>query len=244
MIKKIEGIVLNEQSYGDSSKILNVITKDYGIIGILSKGCKKIKSNLRIVSTKLTYGNFNVYYKEDKLSTLISVDVINELSNIKTDIEKISYASYILDLANNVIKQNNNENIYELLISSLIKINEGFDPMVITNILELKYLDYLGVMPVLDSCVVCGDTKSISTISSYKGGYICNSCLKDEKIVSDKTIKLIRMFYYVDISKIEKLEINNIVKNEINNFLEEYYNRYTGLYLKSKEFVNSLKKIK
>ena len=65
MIKKIEGIVLNEQSYGDSSKILNVITKDYGIIGILSKGCKKIKSNLRIVSTKLTYGNFNDYFVPD-----------------------------------------------------------------------------------------------------------------------------------------------------------------------------------
>ena len=59
-------------------------------------------------------------------------------------------------------------------------------------------------MPIIDSCSVCGSTKSIATLSSYKGGYLCNNCLKDEKIVSEKTIKLIRMFYYVDISKIDK----------------------------------------
>lgn len=243
MIKKIEGIVFSEQAFGDTSKILNVITKEYGIVGIMSKGCKQLKSNLRVVSSKLSYGYFNVYYKEDKLSTLISVDIINEFNNIKTDIEKISYASFLLELASNVLKQNYSEEIYNLLISSLIKINENYDPMVITNILELKYLDYLGVMPVIDRCVICGSTKAIATLSSYKGGYICNNCLKDEKIVSDKTIKLIRMFYYVDISKIDKLDISNNIKNEINNFLDEYYDRYTGLYLKSKSFIKDLKKI-
>ena len=82
------------------------------------------------------------------------------------------------------------------------KINEGYDPMVITNILELKYLSYLGVMPVIDKCSICGTNKSIATLSSDKGGYVCNNCLTNEKIVNEKTIKLIRMLYYVDISKI------------------------------------------
>ena len=115
--------------------------------------------------------------------------------------------------------------------------------MVITNILELKYLDYLGVMPVLDRCSVCGSEKSIATLSSSRGGYICNNCLKNDRMVSAKTIKLIRMFYYVDISKIEKLDISELCKNEINTFLNEYYENYTGLYLKSKNFINNIKKL-
>ena len=242
-MEKIEGIIVSVNDFKESSKILNIFTKEYGVIGVIAKGCKSIKSTLRSVTDRLTYGYFYMNYREDKLSVLSSVDVINPFKNIKKDIECISYASYILDLATQVYKQNNSSDIYKLLIYSLIKINELYDPMVITNILELKYLDYLGVMPVLDRCSVCGSEKSIATLSSSRGGYICNNCLKNDRMVSAKTIKLIRMFYYVDISKIEKLDISELCKNEINTFLNEYYENYTGLYLKSKNFINNIKKL-
>ena len=111
------------------------------------------------------------------------------------------------------------------------------------NILELKYLDFLGVMPVLDECAMCGSKHAIVTLSSYRGGYVCENCYTNEKKVSDKTIKLIRMFYYVDISKISKLDISQSSKNEINIFLDDYYSRYTGLYLKSKKFIQNLQKL-
>ena len=115
--------------------------------------------------------------------------------------------------------------------------------MVITNILELKYLDYLGVMPIIYECSLCGSRTSIATISGSNGGYICNNCLTNETVVDEKTIKLIRMFCYVDISKISKLEISDKVKLEINTFLEDYYDKYTGLYLKTKDFLKNLNRI-
>jgi len=244
MIEKVEGIVVSTQDYGETSKILNVITKEYGIIGIIAKGCKNIKSNLRSCTDKLTYGYFNIYYKKDKLSTLSSVDVINNFKNIKKDIDKISYAAYLLELSGQVIKHSYKEGIYDLLIDGLIKIDEDYDPLVIMNIIELKFLDYLGVMPVIDACCKCGKTTSICTLSSYAGGYLCNSCRTNEYIVSDKTIKLLRMFYYVDLSKISKVEVSKEAKYEINRFLDEYYDRYTGLYLKSKNFIKNLDKLK
>lgn len=240
MIEKLDGIVIWESDYGETSKLLNILTKEYGIISVISKGCKKMKSDLRSVSTKLTYGQFNVFYKENKLSNLISVDVENNFKNIQLDILKISYASYLLELSSQVSKQNASHFIFELLISALRKINDGFDPLVITNIIELKFLNLLGVMPMLDGCVVCHNKSSIATISSYKGGYLCNKCRGNEKIVDANTIKLIRMFYYVDINKISKIEIKEKNKYEINKFLNEYYDRYTGLYLKSKAFLNTI----
>ena len=242
MIKDIEGIVISEQDYKESSKIVKIITSE-GIISVIAKGSRKLKSDLRISTTKLTYGIFTMYYKEDNLSTLTSVDIIDNFKNIKKDIIKISYASYLLDLATQVMKQNNIKDVYNLLVESLKKIDEGFDSMIITNILELKYLDYLGVMPIIDECSLCGSKTSIATISGSNGGYICNDCLTNEKIVDEKTIKLIRMFCYVDISKITKLEISDKVKLEINTFLEDYYDKYTGLYLKTKDFLKNLNRI-
>ncbi len=240
---EVEGIVISETNYSETSKVLNVMTKEYGLIGIMAKGCRNIKSPLRSVSTKLTYGKFIIYYKENKLSTLKEVTIINPFKNLKKDITKISYASYLLELSEQVLKQNNNEEIFNLLIEALKKIDEGYDPLVILNIIELKYLDYLGIMPVIDSCAVCGKKTNIVTLSSYKGGYICNNCYNHENIVSEKAIKLIRMFFYVDISKITKLEVSDQTKNEINIFLNDYYDRYAGLYLKSKKFIRDLQKL-
>lgn len=243
-IEKIDGIVLSETNYSESSKILNVYTKEYGLIGVMSKGCRSLKSKLRSVSGKLVYGTFNIYYKETGLSTLISVDVINPFSNIFMDLEKVSYASFIIDIVSQVIKQNDDDAIFDLLIDALSKINDDFSPLIITNILELKLLHYLGVDPCIDRCSICGSDKSIVTLSSDVGGFICSNCYTNQGLVSEKTIKMIRMYYYVDIKNITKLDVSSGVSNEINKFLDDYYDRYTGLYLKSKDFIRRIKQIK
>ncbi len=241
-IKKLEGIVISETNYSESSKIINILTKELGIVGAISKGCRNMKSRLRSISCKLTYGDFHIYYKKDGLSTLVSVDVKEAFNKIKTDIYKISYASFLLELTNQVYKQNNNGKIYELFISALLKIEEGFDPAIITNIVELKYLDYLGIGLQLDGCSICGNTEDIVTISGKYGGYLCKNCCDNLPIFSSKAIKLMRMFYYVDISKISKLDLHYDTIKEINRFLDEYYDEYTGLYLQSKKFLKNISK--
>ena len=240
-IEKVTGIVLSDTNYSESSKILNVLTKEHGKIGIISKGCRNLKSSLRSVSSKLTYGYFKIYYKQEGLSVLISVDIINDFPNIKQDLFKIGYATFLSDLTNQVLKETSSNEIFDLFINGLIKINDDFDPMIIANIIELKYLNYLGVMPILDCCSVCGSNKKIVTVSSFSGGYLCVNCYKNEYIVDEKTVKLLRMFNYVDISKIKELNILPKNKNEINRFLENYYDRYTGIYLKSKDFLTQLR---
>ena len=124
------------------------------------------------------------------------------------------------------------------------KIDEGFNPRIITIILRLQLLDYLGIRPIIDRCVSCSSKNDIVTISSYLGGYVCKNCLgnlRNEKIVLTKTVKLIRMFYLVDIAKISKLDISDNVIKELEEFTEDYYDRYSGIYLKSKILLDSVK---
>lgn len=243
MIEEVTGIVVSENNYGEKSKIINLLTKEKGTIGVMVKGGRSLKSPLRSVTTKLSYGKFYIYYKMDKLSILKEVNIIDNLSNIKKDIELISYASYIVDLAYQVEKHNEDSTIFDNMISGLIKIDNGMNPIVITNILELKYLENLGVLPMLDCCCECGSKDDIVTLSSSRGGFLCKNCSIGEPIISSKAIKLIRMYYYVDIEKIDNISLNDKVVEEINNFLDDYYERYTGLYLKSKGFLKNLKSL-
>ena len=239
MLNQVEGIIASNVNYGETSKIVNILTKE-GMIGAIAKGAKNIKSPLRSFTVNLTYGSFYLYYNDNKLSTLKSADIINEFKNIKKDIILISYMSFLIDLATQVMKQNNDEEIYNLLVTTLYKIDEGLNPMVMTNILELKYLDYLGVGFDFNTCCKCGKKSNIVTIDPDVGGYICKNCYTNEIIYDSKTLKMLRMYYLVDIKSISDLKISdNIIKN-INYFVNTYYDRYTGLYLKSKKFLNEL----
>ncbi len=246
---KTKGIVVGEQNYSETSKILKIFTEDLGVISVLSKGCKRPKSPLREASSKLILANFDISYKEDGLSTLIGTDIIKIYKNIimdYKDLAKKMYAFVIVDLTLQVLSQKQIDNdeiklIYEILLSSLSKIDEGIKPKVILDIVMLKYLNFLGVLPSLDSCSNCGST-DIVTMDSKSFGFICKNCYTDEKMVNPKALKLIRMLYYVDIDKIKNLDVGEEIE-DVEAFIDNYYDDHTGIYFNIKKKIATLNKM-
>ena len=55
------------------------------------------------------------------------------------------------------------------------------------------------------------------------------------------TLKMFKAYYYIDINKISELNIKKNTVDEIDRFLNIYYKEYTGLYLKSKNFIDKVK---
>lgn len=238
-IIEVEGIVVSNTPYKENSKIINIFTSEYGIIGCISKGCKNLKSKLRLPSEKFAYGVFHLYYKENGLSTLIDGDIKNYFFNIKNDIVKISYLSYLVELAVHTYKESENNEVYNLLIDAILKIEDNLDPRIITNILEVQYLSYLGINLNLDECVKCGSSKVV-TLSMNKGGYVCTNCRENEELIDEKVLKLLRLYQYVDISKISNLDIDENNSKIISKIIDEYYELYSGLRTKSKKFLKEI----
>lgn len=233
---KTKGIVLSETPYSETSKILQVLTEDYGLIGIISKGCRNVKNKLRGVSNKMNYCEYTINYKENGLSTLIEGDIINSFKNTFGNMKKSMYSFYLMDLCFQVLKENNNKEIFNLLSIALVKIDEGLSPELISNIIEVRLLNYLGVSLSLDTCVLCGKNEDIITLDLNCGGAICKDCYKEGYIMNTKAIKLIGLLNKIDLEKLEKLEItDDDIFKEIDKFINEYYSIYTGIYLKKKD---------
>ena len=238
MQTKTRGIVLTETPYSETSKILNVLTEDYGLIGIISKGCKVLKSKLRGVSNKMNYCEYTINYKENGLSTLIEGSNINSFKSIYTDMKKATYAFFLMDLISQVLKENNNKDIFKILVSSLTKINDGLSPELISIIVEVKLLDYLGVGIELDNCVICGNSDNILTIDLTSGGVVCISCFTEGYVMNNKALHLIQLLKKIDIEKLDKLEITDEdIFIEIDKFIHEYYASYTGIYINKSKFI-------
>lgn len=240
MNKCVEGIILYITPFKESSEILQVLTKEYGLIGLLCRGSKKIKSKFLNKTRLYNYARFYIQYKETGLSLVNEIDVIDYFTYFHQDITLITFLSYLGSLTYQVVKQDNNNEILELLLSILKKMAAGFDPLVLTNILEIKYLKYLGINLNLLSCIKCGSKDHIKTLNGTAGGLICNNCYQNEYVVSPKTIVIIKNYMHIDVQKIKEIHISPLVKMEINLFLSNYYETFTGLYVKNKELLNKL----
>ena len=249
-IKKIEGIITGEQNYSESSKILKIFTRDLGLISVISKGCKKPKSPLHEGSNKLIYGVFDISYKEDGLSTLIAIDIKDNFKNITMDYKDLAkkmYAFTIIDISMQVLPQdeiddNEKIEIYDILISTLNKINGGINPRILLDIVMLKYLNFLGVLPNLDSCAFCGSNFDIITMDARSFGFVCQECYTNERMVNEKALKMLRMLYYVDIDKIKNLEVGEELQ-DIEEFIDNYYEEHTGIYFNIKKKLVTLNKM-
>ena len=150
--------------------------------------------------------------------------------------KKATYAFYLMDLVSQVLKENNHKDIFNLLVNSLIKINDGLSPELISNIVEIKLLDYLGVSINLDTCVLCGESDNLLTVDLTNGGVICKNCYTDGYIMNDKALHLMQLLQKINLGKLEKLEITEEdIFKEIDKFIYEYYTSYTGIYLKKKD---------
>lgn len=241
MITKVMGFIVKTIDYKDSSLLVYLLTPEHGLIGLIARGAKSMKSPLRSKTMKFTYGYFYMYYKENNLSILKEVDIIDNFSHLHEDIYLIGYLNYLTDLTVQVYKETQKKNLLELLIITLTKMNEGLDAAILTHIIEVKYLTLLGVDIPLDACVKCGSSNNLLTLSIKDGGMICQNCYQNERLFSPKTIYYLKVFKKIDITKITKIDIKDDIKKELSSFLSSYYDSYTGIYLKSKNFLTKLK---
>ena len=117
---------------------------------------------------------------------------------------------------------------------------DGFNPKVIKNIIEFKYLDYLGINPNFSICQKCHISKPIYSIDGKDGGFICEDCYTNEQKVSSNFDKIISRFQNVDIKTINNIKLSKNDEDIIDTFLKEYYEKYSAVYTNSSNFLDSL----
>ena len=247
MLQKCEGIVLRTTDYGETNKIVTLYTREWGKIGVMARGAKKPKSRLSAITQPFTYGFF-LLQNGRGLGNMQQGEIITPLRAIKEDIFLTAYASYVVELTDkSTDEKKTNPFIFELLYQTLTYLNEGYDPEILKNIYEMKMLPVLGLYPILNQCAICGDKEGLFSFSIREGGIICNRCLTKDPYhlkISSATIKLLRIFYFFDLNRLGNISVKAETKAELKKVIDTYYNEYSGLYLKTKKFIEQLDQLK
>ncbi|MEO2074493.1 MAG: DNA repair protein RecO [Bacillus sp. (in: firmicutes)] len=243
MLQKCEGIVIRTTDYGETNKIVTLFTREWGKIGVMARGAKKPNSRLSSITQLFTHGYFLVQ-RGSGLGSLQQGEIATSLRAIGEDIFLTAYASYIVELTDKCTEEKKpNPFHFELLLQTLNYMNEGYDPDILMNIYEMKMLNVMGLYPVLNQCSVCGSTDGHFSFSIREGGFICHRCVEKDPYhmkLSPAAVKLLRLFYYFDLSRLGNISVKPETKAELKSVINTYYDEYSGLHLKTKKFLQSM----
>lgn len=177
-IVEAEGIITREVKYGDSSRILTVITKEFGKISVLAGGVRSNKSGLLAATQLFSHVSLQLFKgREKSLYKINGGDILTSFSSIRESLERMAYASYFCDIANDVVQENApDEQELHLLLNTLYMLSLNKIPYEqIKGVFEFRTLMIQGLLPDLSVCSTCGQANP-AFFEPLTGNSYCTPC--------------------------------------------------------------------
>ncbi len=225
---KVNGIIIAENNMGDFDKMLTILTPNLGKIGCSAKGSRRPKSLLLSGTQFLCFGEYMLFKVADTY-TMNSCETIEMFYNIRTDLDKLTYASYITKIINDVTTENQNSfNTLKLFLNTLYMISEtDKDLEFITSVFKMRILKILGFSPNIKECVSCKKQEELKYFSIKDNGAKCTSCARQDTSVlelSDATRNAIIYIMKADPKKIFSFELSESCQKELQLISNIYLN--------------------
>ena len=181
MLITADGLVIRSYPAGDSGTMLHILTPDRGRISVMAKGVHskgKTAGQLASVVQLFTYANYELYRKGD-MYWLRGGSVIHAFYNLSDDIVKMSLATYLCSVADELSDEGEEaEQLLRLLLNSLYSIDRGNRSLrIIKGVFELRAAAMSGYAPNLMGCDICGEGYPESGyLDVMNGRIVCADC--------------------------------------------------------------------
>jgi DNA repair protein RecO (recombination protein O) len=175
-------IILQAFPYGDTSKILRLLTREHGVRSVIAKGAQRPKSRFGGVLESFTEGEAQFFAREGRdLHTLGGFDLLKSRQSIGRNLVAFTGASLIAELALRFGTDEPQPSIFQTVADSLDEIATAdahlLQEIVISDVWVLVSL--FGFRPEMDSCVGCGEVLPPAATARFDvegGGVACVRC--------------------------------------------------------------------
>ncbi|WP_164931611.1 DNA repair protein RecO [Longirhabdus pacifica] len=245
MIHNVEGIVIRTTDYGEGNKIITILSEQGEKVSLMARGARKSRSRLSSVTQLFTEATFT-FYRSSGMGTLKHGEAIQHHHALRADLYASAYSSYIVELLDRLMNDEEaSAYLYQQLQLALQAIEQDKDPVVITQIVELKMLKFAGYDPVLHHCARCGEQKPLISFSPSAGGGLCSSCSSQDTYtikVTERTLKMIYWLQHIDLGQINNINVSQQMKDEVSLCIRHFYDMYIPIKWKARNFIDQLNK--
>ncbi len=179
-IVRTEGIITKEVKYGETSRIVTVITKDFGKISAIANNVRTGKSHLLSGLNLFVYSEMVLYEGKGKnaLYRINEINVIESFEGLRESIDKMAYASYFAEVTNKTVTENNPDTeLLRLFLNTLYMVdNLSADFELIKAAFEINVAKICGYAPRLFPCGKCGSEEDVVHLDPIGGTGCCHRC--------------------------------------------------------------------
>ncbi len=247
---KTQAIVMHSLPYGEVDKIVTLYTLDFGKIKGIAKGAKRSRRRFGNILEICSHIFLTFFEKESGgLVRLSHGELISSFERLRSDIRQLAWASYFVELVNEMTAERvPSPQIFYLLLTGLKIIDKGELQEEIIRIFEMRLLAHSGYQPFLEHCLRCRKslTKEGGYFSSEEGGIFCRPCsqnISDLIPVSLGTIKTLILAQHLPLERINRLNFSAQSLRESSLILSLFLRKYLGKELKSRKFFEQLSSV-
>ena len=151
-------------------------------------------------------------YKSSNTYSLNSCEIVEAFYNLRIDLDKLKYASYITKIVNDVTTENQNTyKVLQLFLNTLYMIADTKKDLdLINSIFRLRLMSIIGFRPQIDECSICKTKDSLNYFSFKDSSLKCLECSKLDKgamEISDTTKDALRYIVLANPKKIYSFEV-------------------------------------
>ncbi|MEG1537128.1 MAG: DNA repair protein RecO [Clostridiales bacterium] len=237
----VEGIVLRARDYKDTDKIVTLFSFERGKLILLAKGARKTSGSLRGAVQLFGQGSFLVAIGRSSLDIITQGRQEQGFPALSMDLTKIAYASYVVELTEAALAEGRPApDLYPYLLAALSLLALGDQPERAARFYELKLLQELGAMPMLDSCQSCG--RSLQGGAFYldpaAGGVVCASCApREDLLISPGAVLTLQRLATTELGRLTALNWSKTIGREMARALFHYLDYHLDYIPKSRSFL-------
>ncbi len=176
-----EAIILRTRAYGESDKIVTLLTDDAGKLTGIAKGAKN--SRRRFANCLDPFTRVRVHFRGPRVGAsmvfLESCELLRPAGAL-SEPHKFAYASYLVELVDQLTEDEHPvRELYNLLAEALEELQHGAATAAFLRTFELRLLHDAGYDPQLDRCARCRSAvphTDAAYLDVTHGNIVCDSC--------------------------------------------------------------------
>lgn len=234
MHDKVQGFILKQMDYQDSSSILTVLTKEYGKLSIVARGVKKMTSKNASKTLPFTLVEFLIDYKENHtMFTMQQATCIQMYKHMHMDLQKSTVASIMAEIVDDFVVEES-ASYYRMLFEAYEALEQDTHIETVLALFLVEEMKEFGIEADVDECVHCGK-KQVVSISSEQGGFLCKDCatLFHSKIYELEDLKRFRLLCKASLKQYNTLiQYTKATMQDIHIFMQ-MITLHTGLRIRA-----------
>jgi DNA repair protein RecO (recombination protein O) len=246
-----EAILLRLVDFGESDRIVHLLTPDSGRLTAVAKGARR--SVKRFSGTLDLFHHLRVHVDPGRrggMARLEQATLLDPLLGLRTSPARFALGCYLLELLDRLSPESGTprelRGLFDFALRALRAVQAATPDLRLRVLLELKTLAALGLTPELGVCVRCGSEPTGPGPVAFhvaEGGVVCGACsvrIDDPLPLHLGTLRMLRQALRFEPEQLGRLRVGPDAVAEAERAIARFHRFHLGLHLRSERFLSEI----